>query len=107
MTAEAIPSLRVAEGVAVEAGAIEIVQAVEIVCGKLIVRELRVRHRRAAPKAAPAPTAAALPTTRPFVMPPSACMPAFCPTGPWPVPPNVRRVIVGLEKVRALKLRPP
>jgi hypothetical protein len=40
--------LRIAEGVAIEAGAIEIGQAVEIVRRELIVRELRMRHRRCA-----------------------------------------------------------
>ena len=44
MAAPAIPVPRVAEGVPVEARLIEIVQAVEIVRGELIVRELRMRH---------------------------------------------------------------
>ncbi len=48
LTAEAIPMLRIAEGVAIEARAIEIGQAVEIVRRELIVRELRMRHRRRA-----------------------------------------------------------
>src|SRR6185295_6829273 len=51
LTAEAIPMLRVAERVAVEAGAIEIGQAVEIVRCELIVRELRVRYGRGADSA--------------------------------------------------------
>jgi len=44
MTAPAIPVCRVAEGVPVEARLIETVQAVEVVSGELIVRELRMGH---------------------------------------------------------------